>query len=105
LAVSSRNLRLSEKSQKTALKIYQNLLQIKQKIISSNSNNLNQILLNAKEEIENSTLNSNVIKIDYLEVCDEENLQILNSYNSAIKSRLFIAIYVDKIRLIDNIEL
>jgi pantoate--beta-alanine ligase len=105
LAISSRNLRLDEDSQKAAHEIYQNLLQIKQEIISNNiggnASDLYQILSKAKKRIEHSGLG----KIDYLEVCDEESLRILESYNSAIKSRLFIAIYINQIRLIDNIQL
>jgi len=40
-----------------------------------------------------------VKKIDYVEIRDEENLSFSNTCN---KSRLFIAMYVGKVRVIDN---
>ena len=39
------------------------------------------------------------IKIDYLEVRNEKNLKISNLHN---KCRLFVAYFINKIRLIDN---
>ena len=42
---------------------------------------------------------SDNIKIDYLELRNKKNLQKSNQKN---KSRLFIAYYLDKVRLIDN---
>ena len=40
-----------------------------------------------------------VKKIDYIEIRNEKNLSISNTCN---KSRLFIAIYIGKVRVIDN---
>ncbi len=41
-------------------------------------------------------------KIDYIEVRDEKNLEITNDFASA---RLFVALYIDNIRIIDNFKL
>ena len=44
------------------------------------------------------------MKLDYFEVCDSENLMLLDDTLKA-KSRIqLIALFVGKIRLIDNLE-
>ena len=54
-----------------------------------------KILENLKKEL----INNNIKKIDYLEVRDEINL--LPTVENQ-KARLFIAFYIDDIRIIDN---
>ena len=44
----------------------------------------------------------NITKIDYLEIRTEKDLEITNNYKGA---RLFIALYIDQIRIIDNFKL
>lgn len=99
LAMSSRNLRLSPEAQKIAPKIYQNLCLAKEQIMVNNP--LNLVL----ERTTQNFTNAGFGVIDYLQICDEENLQPIVNFDANIKSRLFIAIYVDQIRLIDNIKL
>jgi len=99
LAMSSRNLRLDKKGQEIAPKIYQNLCLAKEQILANNP--INVVL----EKIAQNLTNVGFGKVDYLQVCDEENLQPVDIFNPNIKSRLFIAIYADQIRLIDNIKL
>ncbi len=99
LAMSSRNLRLDQKGQEIAPKIYQNLVLAKQQILANQS--INSVL----ENITQNLLSVGFDAIDYLQVCDEENLQPISNFDVGTKSRLFIAIYVGKVRLIDNIEL
>ncbi len=99
LAMSSRNLRLNKKGQEIAPQIYQNLCLAKEQILANVAINL--VLEKTTERLTNAGFD----KVDYLQVCDEENLQLAVDFNPNIKSRLFIAIYVDQIRLIDNIEL
>ena len=70
------------------------------KIINSNLLNLKknfnqQILDNIKDELRNL----GILKIEYCELRDEENLS-LSKINA--RSRLFIAFYINKIRVIDN---
>lgn len=98
LAMSSRNLRLSKKAREIAPQIYQTLLKIRKQISHSN---LEAILLSASQELSKAGFGV----IDYLQICDEENLQPINFFNNQIKSRIFIAIYLDKIRLIDNLKI
>ncbi len=52
-------------------------------------------IIKLKEEL----FNKNIDKIDYIEIRDEDNLELTNEKN---KSRLFIAFYIGNIRIIDN---
>ena len=81
------------------LTVYQNLCLAKEQILANNPINL------VLEKIAQNLTDAGFGKIDYLQVCDEENLQPVDIFNPDMKSRLFIAIYADQIRLIDNIEL
>ncbi|MFT6106024.1 MAG: pantoate--beta-alanine ligase [Rickettsiales bacterium] len=101
LAISSRNSRLNNCERKIAGEIYQNLSFLKEQIILNANKNIDLILQEAEEKI----LKIGANKIDYLRICDEKNLQTISIFDPAIKSRLFIAIYVGEIRLIDNISL
>ena len=94
IALSTRNNLLSKKNYYKVLLITKFLFTAKIRIrftklkLSSYLNQIIQIL----EKIYN-------IKIDYLELRNEKNLKISNLKG---KYRLFIAYYIDKIRLIDN---
>ena len=48
-------------------------------------------------------INQNEIKLDYLDLVDEENFKYPNKYSRKLK--LVIAAYVEDIRLIDNIDI
>ena len=54
------------------------------------------------DEFKKELLKININKIDYLEIRDENNLEITNNYNNA---RLFVAVFIDHIRIIDNFKL
>jgi pantoate--beta-alanine ligase len=99
LAMSSRNLLLDNLGQKIAPKIYQNLCLAKEQI--SSGLKIDSVLKQVAENFIKSGFN----KIDYLQVCDEKTLQTVISFNPKIKARLFIAIYIGNIRLIDNVQL
>ena len=53
-------------------------------------------------EFKNELSKIKIHKIDYLEIRDENNLKITNNYNHA---RLFVAVFIDNIRIIDNFKL
>ena len=71
---------------------------------------INQLVENLKEknlklnfnEFKNELSKIKINKIDYLEIRDENNLEITNNYN---KARLFVAVFIDNIRIIDNFRL
>ena len=64
----------------------------------ANGDGTDQVISNAKKDILISGFN----KIDYLEIREERHLGEIKEYNK-IKARLFVAAYIDNIRLIDNI--
>jgi len=100
LAMSSRNQRLDEASKIKAAEIYKILLEI-QSEVKKNPLLLEEILQEKKEKL----LKNGFEKVDYLEVRDEENLKIITNLSGSQSARIFIATYLSKIRLIDNISL
>ena len=97
LAISSRNQYLNAKNKNIA-------------------NNINIIMKSAVDDyknkdikstitfVENSFLSSGIENIDYIEIRDNNNLNAINN-NDKSNARLFIAIYINDTRLIDNIML
>ncbi|MFN5026764.1 MAG: pantoate--beta-alanine ligase, partial [Candidatus Fonsibacter sp.] len=90
IALSSRNKLLDQKSLNTAGKIINFLKNNKNKIIKSKDNSL--FLKKIKE--------FGVKKIDYLTVFDLKKLKKTNK--STVNTRVFIAYYLNGVRLIDN---
>ena len=95
MSLSSRNsnfsLDQSEIFEKLGKKILLLVESLKQKNLKVNFNEF-------KKELSKININ----KIDYLEIRDENSLEITNNFNNA---RLFIAIYIDNTRIIDNFKL
>ena len=92
IAFSSRNVLLSEKEKKIAGKIYKFLLSKKLNIINK------KISLNS---VNKKILKFGVRKIDYLKLIDINKL--IMPYIKRNKYKIFIAYYLKKTRLIDNI--
>ena len=92
LALSSRNFLLTDKQKIIASKIFNLLNHIKKKTIKNKSS-----LNDAKDTIHNL----GVKKIDYIEVLDIN--KIIKPFKKKKKFRIFIAYYLGKTRLIDNI--
>jgi pantoate--beta-alanine ligase len=97
LAMSSRNELLSEKGREWANVIYLALIEGK-RLFQEGINN-SSIL---KEEIRKRIMKENVM-LDYLEIVDPSSLMQVE--NVSEKAIVLIAVYVDGIRLIDNIVL
>ena len=95
MSLSSRNsnfsLDQSEIFEKLGKKILLLVESLKQKNLKVNLNEF-------KKELSKININ----KIDYLEIRDENSLEITNNFNNA---RLFIATFIDNIRIIDNFKL
>ena len=91
IALSTRNKLLSRAAIKKASKIANKLIEVKKISINNNLINLSRL----KKNLENKYK----IQIDYLEFRDEKKLK-LNNFKS--KYRLFIAYYINGVRLIDN---
>ena len=94
IALSSRNILLSSKNYNLAGKIYAKLVNIKNQI--NKQKKISEFLAFQKNKIEE---NFN-IRIDYLELREIKNLKISKKNKN---SKLFIAYYLNNVRLIDNI--
>ena len=93
LALSSRNLHLSKAELTKAGNIVTNVIYFKKKI--KNKKNLKKILLEKKKEL-NEMFN---ISIEYIDLRNKINL---SKSNKVKNSKIFLAYYLNKIRLIDN---
>jgi pantoate--beta-alanine ligase len=98
LALSSRNNKLSLKSKKIASNIFKNLTFIKSNIFNYKIEDLRNIV--------SDKINSfDQMNLEYLIIADEDKLVPTDSINYKKKYRAFISVFVDGIRLIDNIAL
>ena len=95
MSLSSRNSKLN----KDQLEIFKNLAKKISKLIVIIKQRKTKIELeNFKKDLSKININ----KIDYFEIRDEDNLSVTDDY---AHSRLFIALYIDEIRIIDNFKL
>tara|TARA_B100000902_G_scaffold347034_1_gene354103 strand:+ start:523 stop:1398 length:876 start_codon:yes stop_codon:yes gene_type:complete len=108
LALSSRNINLSQSEKKDAIHLFDALTFFKKEInkLKKKSDFCTQLdLINAKENALINITKSPLIKLDYFEVIDEENFSFANEIQNNRNYRVLIAAYVGKIRLIDNMSL
>lgn len=95
LAMSSRNLRLSEDARTKAPLIYDTLVWIKQQIKPGNLQSIKN------RAVDN--LNAGGFKTDYVEIANAASLQIVDEWDGNTVLVILIATFIDDIRLIDNI--
>lgn len=98
LAMSSRNERLSKKARKKSGLIYKVLQKVQSKFETNNITELNEF-------VKNSFLNSPEFTLEYFEIAEESTLLPALKKEKTKKYRAFIAIFIENIRLIDNISL
>lgn len=98
LAMSSRNERLSKKARKKSGLIYKVLRKVQSKFETNNITELNEF-------VKNSFLNSPEFTLEYFEIAEESTLLPALKKEKTKKYRAFIAIFIENIRLIDNISL
>ena len=94
LALSSRNLLLNKDCLLKASKLIQELIRFKKKF--NKKDNINRMLMIKKKKL---TKLYNV-KLEYLELRNIKNFKLSNKFKN---SKIFIAFYLNKVRLIDNI--
>ena len=97
LAMSSRNLRLSKDGRKKAALLNKELKYGIKKY--NNGENNSEVII----EIVKSRLNESGIEIDYVEIRDNDTLENKKMIDN--NSRIFIAAFVENIRLIDNMNM
>ena len=98
LAMSSRNERLSTTIRQNAAFIYETLKTAKYKFGMES-------VLKVKDWIAKQFDNNADFKLEYFEITDVETLTPAKNKNIDIKYRAFIAVYVEGVRLIDNIAI
>ena len=93
LALSSRNILLNKNNLNKAGKVAKDLIIFKKKLLKKK--NLKNLIFIKKNELKKSY----DIKIDYLELRNTKNLKLTDKIKNA---KIFIAYYINKVRLIDN---
>ncbi|MBP6532555.1 MAG: pantoate--beta-alanine ligase [Bacteroidia bacterium] len=95
LAMSSRNLRLSEEEREIATQIYKAM-----KYVRDNWKTLGQqeALKNAIDKINSHP----PLKVEYLEIADAKDLQPIVLSDKKVNARVFAAVFCGGVRLIDN---
>jgi len=97
LAMSSRNMRLNKLERQKAIVLYESLNAAKNLLAQG------EPLLRAKELVKHKWESMAGVKLDYFELADSENLNLLEAVTG--KSVLLIAGFVGEVRLIDNLLL
>jgi len=98
LAMSSRNERLSENEKKEASIIFKTLNEAK---ILFGTKSAKEVA----KYVTKSFSNHPIFELEYFEIADEASLLTCKRKNKKKKYRAFIAVFVNKIRLIDTISL
>jgi pantoate--beta-alanine ligase len=99
LAMSSRNLRLSQTQRSSATVFYHALIMAKNALTSGAG------LETVKKAVTELVNSKPEMKLEYFELADSKNLSILNNVDKADLPILCIAGYAGEIRLIDNMFL
>ncbi|WP_396148241.1 pantoate--beta-alanine ligase [Flavobacterium sp.] len=98
LAMSSRNERLSDNARNESKLIYQILLEAKDKFMLKSAKEVTEFVVREFKKHKNFTL-------EYFEIAEEETLLSCKRKTKNKKYRGFIAVFIEDIRLIDNISL
>ena len=95
LALSSRNMRLSDSSKDAAVAIYDSLVFVKE--------NINLISIEVlKKQVAEKLLATGFTQIDYVDICNAKTLESLTNYTPQTSKVVLIAAFIDGVRLIDN---
>ncbi|WP_246012783.1 pantoate--beta-alanine ligase [Albibacterium bauzanense] len=95
LAMSSRNIRLSDRGRNQALIIYKSLIYLKQHIRRETIEKSKVKAIEMLESIPD-------LKLEYVEICDLDSLEPLTDYTTNESVIALIAVWIDGVRLIDN---
>ena len=95
LAMSSRNIYLSNEERKAALGL-KKTIELAKRMVSMNENDCKKIIHAVKNEL----LSKSCIKIDYVQLCDTKTLEPVEKIKQ--KTLLALAVFIGSTRLIDN---
>ncbi|MEM9687398.1 MAG: pantoate--beta-alanine ligase [Bacteroidota bacterium] len=98
LAMSSRNERLSATMRKKAAFIYKTLVAARERF---RKKSIREVKVWVADQFENHT----DFSLEYVEIADAETLRPVQRKAKGKKYRIFIAVYANHVRLIDNIAL
>jgi pantoate--beta-alanine ligase len=98
LAMSSRNVLLSERQRKEAAKISQALFNAKKQAIATPIDEI-------KDEAVRQINSSPELRVEYLEIVDANTLQPVTKWDVPAEIFACVAVRAGKIRLIDNVQL
>jgi pantoate--beta-alanine ligase len=98
LALSSRNMRLTMEERKMAPFIYKTLKKAKEKVPQTS-------VLELKKWVENEINSQALMKLEYFEISSIQTLQPIDEFENKKKYIACIAVFIGKVRLIDNIIL
>mgnify|MGYP003288562507 FL=1 len=98
LAMSSRNVRLNEAERAIAPKIFATLNDAVSKQNSMSPAEMRDYALAKYAEIKE-------FDVEYVEITDEINLQSINNWNECEHARIFVALQLGPVRLIDNVRI
>ena len=97
LAMSSRNIRLSDAQRQKALLIYQSLLFVKE---NYHQMDINHLLEKARIFYQNDP----EVRLEYFSICDQKTLKTTNDQSNS-KNIAVVACFIGETRLIDNMIL
>ncbi len=95
LAMSSRNMRLSDTERQKAAEIYRTLQYVEQSILPGD-------LADIKGKAIDRLINAG-FRVDYLEICDANNLNIIETWDGKSPLVTLTAAFLGDVRLIDNL--
>ena len=98
LAMSSRNVRLNETERAIAPKIFATLNDAVSRKNSMSPAEMREYALAKYAEIKE-------FDVEYVEITDEINLQSINNWNECEHARIFVALQLGPVRLIDNVRI
>ena len=100
LAMSSRNVYLNDTQREDARLIFQALIKVKKLVVEEKTINVDRL----KEELMKVLQQGNSVRVDYAEVVNRNTMRIEEG-NISKESLLVVAVWVDSVRLIDNMDL
>ena len=98
LAMSSRNMRLTEEERALAPSIYRTLKICTQEMKGKNVTEIKAFFVSEMSKFPE-------FRLDYFEIAEEITLQPIKSLNESKNPRAFVAVFLGNIRLIDNMKI